>query len=239
MEFGPSDVAVALTNPANFSLVISGGLQGNEMFPVTGNFERLQVNLGKLAASVATVLESSTGLDLEQFPGQIFAAPAEFPIEGLDGLTIGIEPVELPGGISIGGTLGLGVYTFNRPNDVGNGTTEQKVFYGIVEGEIHRGENRLGCGTDHHAVRPGVGAVEGGSSHPVGHAGRCIRRSRRCGGRYGEWNVGHGPTGRNCLWRRPVAGRAGTNRYLQRATDPSAAQGHSHRCSQCGGGTCF
>ncbi len=127
-----------IANPSNFSVVVSGGLQGNELFPITGVFEGIKVDLGKLSSCVAVAL-SNNNVNLELFPGQIFAAACEFPIVGLNGITIGIEPVDLPGGVSVGGTLGLGIFEFDRPVDPDNpalGTEPQSVFYGIIEGEI-------------------------------------------------------------------------------------------------------
>lgn len=128
------DTAIALTDPENFVLLISGGLEGNEMLPVTGQFERLQVNLGALAGCVGAALADNK--DLGVSPGYIFDSPCEFPIEGLEGVVIGIEPVDL-GPLSIGGTLGLGAFSFERPvdpDDPNSATETQKIFYGKVEG---------------------------------------------------------------------------------------------------------
>ena len=77
------------------------------------------------------------GVDLEQHAGFIFDSPCANPIEGLEGLVIGIEPIDL-GPVTVGGTLGLGAFSFERPiepppTDPNAATTEiQKVFYGKI-----------------------------------------------------------------------------------------------------------
>ncbi|MEM6471026.1 MAG: hypothetical protein AAF802_15815, partial [Planctomycetota bacterium] len=127
---------IPITDPDNLRLTLSGGFTGNGMFPVIGEFERLQLHLGKLAGCVA-VAAAQHGIDVVNSQvGYLFDSACEFPIEGLDGATVGIEPIDL-GPLTVGGNVGLGVFRFDRPNDPDDpsaGTTQQNVFYGRLEG---------------------------------------------------------------------------------------------------------
>ncbi len=161
--------AIALTDPENLTLMISGGLDGNEMFPVTSNFERIRINLGKLAGCVAVAARGS-GVDLEAFPGQIFDAACDFPIEGLAGINIGIEPMDL-GPLSIGGGLGFGAFTFERPTDSGdlNSPTEpQTVFYGKIEGELAISDIGVGVELIITQYGPVLARLKAGVPIPIG-----------------------------------------------------------------------
>ena len=136
--------AQPITDPDNLRLVISGGFVGAEYFPIVGDFERVQVNLGKLAGCVA-VAADQYGIDVvNDQTGYIFDSACDFPVEGLEGLTIGIQPFELLG-LTVGGTVGFGVFNFD--NEPVEGTADfftQNVFYASLEGEIGTDEFGLG-----------------------------------------------------------------------------------------------
>ncbi|MGB8861681.1 MAG: hypothetical protein WCC60_20675, partial [Ilumatobacteraceae bacterium] len=99
---GP-DGAVTLTPEMFLTMRIrlSGGIRATETWPLSAAVDGLEIDLGKLLAG-------------------------EFPITNLDGLSMGLEPFELPGGVVIGGGLEL------RTIDV-DGTT---VFYGRIFGDF-------------------------------------------------------------------------------------------------------
>ncbi|MDV6034624.1 MAG: hypothetical protein F9B45_31940 [Phycisphaera sp. RhM] len=166
-----TQVAQALTDPENFTLLISGGLQGNEVIPLTGDFENLRVNLGSLAGCIA-VASQGVGVDLTQskFLGHIFDSECAFPIEGLDGVVIGVEPIDF-GPVTIGGTLGLGNFTFERPideNDPSKGIEKRNVFYGIIEGELAAAKFGLGAEIIITQFGPVAGRLKVGVPIPIG-----------------------------------------------------------------------
>ncbi len=137
-----NDLLIPITDPDNLSIVISGGLEGTGIIPLTGNVERLKVNLGHLAGCVAVAAENVSPELLDFVPGYIFDSACQFPIEGINGIKIGIEPFEL-GPLNVGGTLGIGMFTFDRPVDPDDPnydplqpTQPQNVFYGELEAEL-------------------------------------------------------------------------------------------------------
>lgn len=165
----PSNVAIPLTDPENFSFVISGGFVGNKMFPVVGEVERLRVDLGSLAGCVAIALENVGPEVLDLFPGHIFDSACEFPITGIEGITVGIEPINV-GPIKVGGVLGLGMYSFERPVDQFDptGPTEtQNVFWGRVEGEITYAKIGVGVELIITQYGPILGRITAGAPIPI------------------------------------------------------------------------
>ncbi|MEM1067333.1 MAG: S8 family serine peptidase, partial [Planctomycetota bacterium] len=158
-----NELVIPITDPDDLSLVISGGLEGTEVIPLTGNVERLKVNLGHLAGCVAIAAENVTdGAALEHVPGYIFDSACEFPIENLNGVKVGIEPVEL-GPLTVAGTLGLGVFTFDRTPD-----RPQNVFYGSINGEV--AVNGIGLGVEVILTEygPVLARFKGGAPIPIG-----------------------------------------------------------------------
>ncbi|MCA9135160.1 MAG: hypothetical protein KDB00_00335 [Planctomycetales bacterium] len=168
----PAGVAVPLTDPENFTLTISGGLSGNQVIPLTGDFENIRINLGSLAGCVAVATAGVTGVDLSQPRnyGYIFDSECAFPVEGLDGVVIGVEPIHF-GPITVGGTLGLGVFTVERPVDPANpaaGVETRNVFYGIIEGELSAAGYGLGAEIIITQFGPVAGRLKAGVPIPIG-----------------------------------------------------------------------
>ncbi len=161
-----------LLDPANFSLLVSGGLQSSDdAWPIEAQVERLAVDLGKLADLVASAA-SETGLTSGNFnelePWRIFAAlqnPADFPITNLDGVNFGIEPFDL-GPLRIGGGVGFGVLEVER--EEGNAATAEQVFFARVEGELAVADVGLGVEVIITQYGPVVARVFAGVPIPIG-----------------------------------------------------------------------
>ncbi|MEW6160448.1 MAG: hypothetical protein AB1813_23695, partial [Verrucomicrobiota bacterium] len=95
-----------VVQPANFSLIFSGGIKENTSWPIFGQFSGLKVNVEKLVQ------------------GDLANA-----IENLNGFAIGVRDVTL-GGVKLSGSLGLGLV-----NVMLNGES-QKAFYFRLGGQF-------------------------------------------------------------------------------------------------------
>ena len=148
---------------AGMRLRISGGIEANATWPIGAEVDGLEVDLAKLTRG-------------------------EFPITNLSGVSMGVEPFDLPGGVTIGGGLKLGTI------DVDGKT----VFYGRVFGDFSVAD--IGGGADLVVTQYGpvlmkvraplgiplgpsgvvLAGVEGAARvRQRGHPGAPSRRSRR------------------------------------------------------------
>ena len=107
---------------ADVTLIFSGGLQGNEFFPITAQGERMEIDFGRLLAYKQAIADN---VDLPAFSFDTF------PIKNLDGFVVGVEPFDI-GPVTIGGALGFGVLTVDK--DPGPAVVEEQVLFGRVLG---------------------------------------------------------------------------------------------------------
>jgi hypothetical protein len=124
------DQPVQLEDLTISHLLFSGGLTGTDLWPITGQVEGMEVDLGRLAAYGQRLIEFDyAGLSdlgpaiiergLEFFDG------LEFPITNLELVEFAIEPIDL-GGIAIGGGLGLGLLPIDGNGD---GVRDEQALY--------------------------------------------------------------------------------------------------------------
>jgi CARDB len=97
---------VRLSDPLNFSILVSGGLTANNLFPVTATLTDLQINLPNLVRTLK---------------GE---ANVPFPVENLSGINVAVNPFQLGKGFEVGGQLSFGTVTVNG----------KEVLYGRVKG---------------------------------------------------------------------------------------------------------
>lgn len=97
---------VKLADPLNFSILVSGGLTANNLFPVTATVNDLQINLRNL---------------IRTLQGE---ANVPFPVENLSGVNVAVNPFQLGKGFEVGGQLSFGSVTVNN----------KQVLYGRVKG---------------------------------------------------------------------------------------------------------
>ncbi len=129
----------------DISLRFSGGLVGNDLWPITGQVENMEVDLQKLS-SCGELLVDQAGQGHVALDGMLGAGldlfqQCEFPITNLDLAEFAIEPFEL-GPITIGGGLGLGLINVDSDED----GIEEKVMYGRILGQF--GYNDIGAGVE-------------------------------------------------------------------------------------------
>lgn len=115
--FAPGGVGV--NDPTAFSILFSGGLVSSDVFPISASFEGVELDVAKLAAG-------------------------EFPVRNLEGVSIGVEPFELAGGLTIGGGLSFG--TVHIDHDANPATAAKPVLYGRIHGEF--AVEGIGAGVD-------------------------------------------------------------------------------------------
>jgi hypothetical protein len=123
----------------------SGGLQGNDLWPITGQVENMEVDLGRLAAYGQRLIEFDYAGLTDLGPaiverGLEFFDGLEFPITNLDLVEFAIEPIDL-GGMAIGGGLGLGLLSIDGNGD---GERDQTALYGRILGQVVVSEVGIG-----------------------------------------------------------------------------------------------
>jgi PKD repeat protein len=97
---------IQITNPLDFSLIVSGGLARQDPWPIEATVADLEINLDDLAHGL-------------------------FPFRNLSGVSLGMTPFELAPGFRIGGGLAFGAVD---PDD--NPATSNSIFYARVFGEF-------------------------------------------------------------------------------------------------------
>ncbi|MCA9263516.1 MAG: hypothetical protein KDA60_06685, partial [Planctomycetales bacterium] len=147
-----------LADPANFSFLVSGGLQASDSgWPVTGRVKDLVIDVG----NIVTFVENGC-----YQPGNILSIGSEacpFPFTDLGGATIGIDGLSL-GPVDVSGQLGLNMHTVVLPDNAGT----QTVLYGRVEGEFTY--NNMGLGVELILTQygPVLGRLLAGVPIPIG-----------------------------------------------------------------------
>ncbi len=156
-------------------LLFSGGLDGNDLWPITGQVEGMEVDLGALAAYGQRLIDSDyAGLSdlgtaiVER--GLAFFDGLEFPITNLDLVEFAIEPIDL-GGVAIGGGLGLGLLNIDGdgPDPVtGEIVRDQTALYGRILGQLVVSEVGIGVELIVTEYGPVLARLHAGIPIPIG-----------------------------------------------------------------------
>lgn len=133
------------------SIIITGGLDGTEAFPITAQGERLKLNIEKLIALRAKVAE-----------GQPINFVLDNPIENLEGITPAIEPFDI-GPVTVGGGFGL-----IQIDTDGDGVNDNSALYGRVVGQVRGRGHWPGPRSDRDGVRPVLLHLTAGIPIPIG-----------------------------------------------------------------------
>ena len=123
-----------LANPDDYNLIISGGLQSSDLFPLRAQVKHLEIVL----ADLRTFVENGcygTSTDWGKA-----SCPVPFVLDSVQGVSIGMEPLEL-GPMTVGGLLSLGV----QDVELSDGE-HQKVLYGQIVGDL--GVSDVGIGAE-------------------------------------------------------------------------------------------
>ncbi len=150
----PADVAAGIWEGSaeigdltSISLIFSGGLVGTELFPITAQAERLEVDIERLNDCVAAFLaeigksgaeSAEPGFSWEQLGAYAVThcTGDDFPVTNIDAVEFGFEEFDL-GPVTIGGVLGFGMLDID-------GDAMSDVLYGRILGQFAYSDMGLG-----------------------------------------------------------------------------------------------
>ena len=156
----------------NVSILVSGGMVGGELWPITGLVENLEISVdalrscGEFLIANEMLEEGETVLDAFQrnLISLLTSGECPFPITNLDAIEIAIEPIDV-GGVSIGGGLGLGILDIDSDGD---GMDDTKSFYGRILGELVYSDMGFGAELIVSQYGPVLGRLYVGVPVPIG-----------------------------------------------------------------------
>ncbi len=156
----------------NVSILVSGGMVGGELWPITGLVENLEISVdalrscGEFLIANGMLEEGETVLDAFQrnLISLLTSGECPFPITNLDAIEIAIEPIDV-GGVSIGGGLGLGILDIDSDGD---GMDDTKSFYGRILGELVYSDMGFGAELIVSQYGPVLGRLYVGVPVPIG-----------------------------------------------------------------------
>ncbi len=129
----PTQPFLELANPANYRLIISGGLESSDAWPIRAQIKNLEIvisDLQKFIGEPCYTQPAKWGSDV---------CPLPFDVSSVNGISAGIDPFEL-GPVSIGGGFSLGVQDVVFDNG-----DHRQVLYAQVLGELSVADVGIGA----------------------------------------------------------------------------------------------